>query len=83
MPYFRRKPSPPIEANQYLEGKPVPNGVQFRELENGMRIAYVTTHQGVKVSVRPGEWIVTERGGRYYPISDDEFQRLYEYTDET
>jgi hypothetical protein len=36
------------------------------------------------VSVGHGEWIATEQGGdRHYPIANEEFQRLYEHTDET
>ncbi len=52
----------------------------LKPLDNGLLIAYVTTLQGEDVHVRPGEWIVTERGGgRHYPIARDEFERLYEY----
>ncbi len=84
MPYFRRRPSPPIEANQYIADQPSPSGVKFKTLENGVRVAYVTTKQGQDVAVMPGEWIVTEQGGvRHYPIDNEEFQRLYEYTNET
>lgn len=78
MPYFRRKPSSDIEAHQYLYGQPTPNGVKFRN-----NVAYVTTIQGVDVTIIFGEWVVSERGGiGHYPIANDEFQRLYEWVQE-
>lgn len=44
---------------------------------------YVTTIQGQKVRVEPGEWIVMEPDGvHFYPISDDVFRRKYEPTEE-
>jgi hypothetical protein len=40
---------------------------------------YVTTIQGQRVNVEPGEWIVQEPDGiHYYPIADDVFRRKYE-----
>ena len=80
MPYFRRKSSPPIEANQFLKDQPAPNGVKYRYWSDGTTTAYVTTKQGQDVTVNFGEWIVTEQSGdRHYPIAADEFERLYEY----
>ena len=40
---------------------------------------HVTTIQGQRVQVEPGEWIVQEPDGiHYYPVADDVFRRKYE-----
>lgn len=49
-----------------------------RELTGRTR-QHVTTIQGQRVPVEPGEWIVQEADGvHYYPIADDVFRLKYE-----
>jgi len=41
--------------------------------------AYVTTIQGQRVEIGPGEWVITESDGvHHYPCKPDEFERIYE-----
>jgi hypothetical protein len=79
VPLFNRKPTPPIEAEQFLDSANPPRGVQQSLVEGKF---YVVTLQGQRVHVELGEWIVREDArpdGHYcYPIADGEFQRLYE-----
>lgn len=91
MPRFQNKPRL-IEANQFL-GEPGVPGVEerwemveptdappgFQNEAYLARLYFVTTMQGQKVTVKPGEWIVLESDRvHYYPIADAEFRRLYE-----
>lgn len=81
MPLYKRKPSDPIEAVQFVDPAELPHGVSEHWSNSGERYWTVTTMQGENVRVRPGEWIVAERGcggARHYPVAADEFQRLYE-----
>lgn len=45
---------------------------------------WVTTIQGQRVKIHPGEWVVTESDGvHHYPIKADEFDVLYEAVGES
>lgn len=45
--------------------------------------ATVTTIQGQRVAISPGEWVITESDGvHHYPCSAEEFSRLYEPADD-
>lgn len=80
MSLYKRKPSEPIEATQFVDPSELPNGVSEHKTGLGQSYWAVTTMQGQSVRVSPGEWIVNERGcggARHYPIADDEFRRLY------
>lgn len=68
-----------------LDDAPLP-GIEFgaRSYHKGERrvwshTQYVTTIQGQRVPVHPGEWIVKERDGEHhYPVADDVFRAKYE-----
>jgi hypothetical protein len=79
MSKFRKKPVV-IEAAQFLEGKPIPNGVCFGWRCNGDKHQHVhTIHENQKVYVEFGDWIVPEPNGEnYYPIKPDIFEATYE-----
>jgi hypothetical protein len=80
MAIYKRKPSEPIDAEQFTDQWNPPRGVTECKASAGETYFTVTTMQGQNVRVHPGEWIVAERcgGERYYPIAPDEFERLYE-----
>ena len=72
---FKRKPSTPIDAEQYLDGQ-CPRGVLTEE--DG-RVYVVTIHEQ-KVYVEIGDWIVAEMDGiHFYPIKEKVFIQLYEF----
>lgn len=72
---FKRKPSTPIEANQYLKVGVGLAGVMTGE--DGRD--YVVTMHEQKVYLQLGDWIVAEPDGlHYYPIKDHVFKSLYE-----
>lgn len=75
MPLYTRKCTV-VDAEQFLDGDKPPRGVKFSDSLG----TYVTTKQGRHVCVSLGEWIVKEHEmeDRFYPIADDEFQRIYE-----
>jgi hypothetical protein len=74
-----------IEAEQYLEGKPIPLGVKFttRAEAHVARLPtgspYVITIHGAFTQVVDGDWIIQERDGiHYYPCKPDVFEQRYE-----
>jgi len=71
MAKYRRKATY-CDAEQFT-GEPM-RGVMF---ESGM--AWVTTIQGQRVKIFPGEWVVAESDGKhFYPVANSVFQTLYE-----
>ena len=81
MALYKRKPSDPVDAEQFTDQWNPPRGVAEHKSKSGETYFTVLTIQGQSVRVHPGEWIVAERGGggeRFYPIAPDEFARLYE-----
>lgn len=72
---YRAKARKLIEAEQFLDEERLPPGVKRSDSLG----TYVTTMQGRHVVVSLGEWIIRENDGvHYYPIDDEEFQRIYE-----
>ena len=81
MPLFRRKPGEVVEHNQYVEGQPLPRGVQ---IEDKTGKAYVMTIHKQKAYVSFGDWIAPEPGGEYfYPIINPIHEERFEYVNET
>ena len=87
MAKYRAKQINEIEAEQFNPPLQIPKGViNVYEMGEGTDenptwyTGEVWTIQGEKVRVRKGEWIVQEPDDseRYYPISDEVFQRKYE-----
>jgi hypothetical protein len=71
MPQFRNKPRI-IDAERFLDPANPPKGIERDDTAYHGPGFYVTTIQGERVRVHPGEWIVDEDGaaGRFYPILD-------------
>jgi hypothetical protein len=70
---FRKKPVV-VEAEQWFPGKEVA-GV----IETGPEAAYVTTIQGRRVKLSPGEWVITEPDGiHHYPCDPDVFRKQFD-----
>lgn len=75
-----------VEAEQFLEGKPLPPGVMRTEyttakggLPEVVPIHVVQTKQAQRVPVAYGEWIVKEPDGSgYYPVSEALFPSLFD-----
>jgi hypothetical protein len=77
---YRRKPAPPIEAEQLTQESidtcNLPRGVRAYAADAGF---FVVTIQGQRVTVKAGEWIIPESDGEhFYPCSADEFEARYE-----
>jgi hypothetical protein len=81
MPKFRKKPAV-IEAEQFLEGQPIPKGVCFGWHcgDTASKIPHVhTTHNNQRVDVVFGDWIIPEpNGSNFYPCKPDIFKATYE-----
>ena len=78
MARYRSKPRV-IDAEQFTDADNPPKGVDFDETACIQPAFFVTTIQGERVRVQPGEFIVTESDGvHYYPIAADEFAKLYD-----
>lgn len=76
MPKFRNKPRI-IDAEQFTHKSNPPRGVL--QGDGDPNRFYVVTIQGMRISVSLGEWIVVESDREhYYPIQDQEFQRMYD-----
>ena len=86
MPRFRRIPTE-IEAFQFqgCTGELVEWAHKYGD--QGMVFfpfprVDVLTEQGQWVSVRVGEWIIPDQShGRFYPVADEVFQKLYQPVD--
>ena len=60
--------------NHVANGHELPEGLDF----SGEYSVCVTTIQGERVSVKPGEWIVREPiGDGHYPVADEVFRAKY------
>lgn len=77
MTKFRKKPIV-IEAEQWFPGLEV-DGVVIQSAELGL--AFVRTLEG-KMTVTPGDWIITGIQGEKYPIKPDIFEATYEAVEE-
>jgi hypothetical protein len=77
MPQFRKKPVV-IEAEQFLENKPLPFADKQACNFNGDNWYVVTAHKQETVIVF-GDWIIPEPNGRgFYPCKPDIFEATYE-----
>jgi hypothetical protein len=87
---FKKKPIV-IDAEQFLEGQPLPVGVCTGERcsSNYSNNTYVaphvhTAHQNQRVNLQFGDWVVPEPDGEhYYPIKPDIFANTYDPVKET
>lgn len=82
MPTFKRKPTF-CDAEQFTDHDNPPRGVHKVTFGGPSTetdpLFYVITMQEQQVNVSKGEWIVAESdGAHFYPIADEEFQRIYE-----
>lgn len=80
MPTFRKKHIE-IEAEQFWPGKPVPFGERGTYVKcSATNRWYVRTSMGQRLLLKPGDWVVIERGRDHpaYVLKDDIFQMLYE-----
>jgi len=68
-----------VEAEQFLEGEPLPPGVEEDQPFTGQFLHFVRTKQRQRVSVSYGEWIVKEPDGSgYYPVAAGLFEQLFD-----
>jgi hypothetical protein len=79
---FRRRPGSEIVAAQFLVGQPIPKGVCFEWACDGPVNDHPhvhTIHDGQRVEIVFGDWVVAEPDGRhYYLIKADIFEATYE-----
>lgn len=74
MAKYRKKPVI-VEAEQFLEGKPLLRGVQ---VEKGEYASVITIHNQ-KAYLQYGDWVITEPDGKhFYPCKPDIFKQTYE-----
>jgi hypothetical protein len=72
---YRKRPVT-VRANQYVPGRPWPEGVKWDEAAGQ---TYVHTINGDRVPVRAGDWVIRESDGEhYYPVTDQVFRATYE-----
>lgn len=84
MRFRRTKLASEIDAEQFNEGQPIPKGVCFGWRCGGdSRIPHLhTMHEGQRVNVTFGDWIVPEPDGEhYYPIKPSAMALNYEPID--
>lgn len=63
--------------------EPLPAGVELGAGAKGIRAFFVTTAQGQKVEIKPGEYVADEPTGTgCYPISAEAFARRWRLPDE-
>ncbi|KKM72918.1 hypothetical protein LCGC14_1415710 [marine sediment metagenome] len=63
-----------VEAEQFLEGQPLPRGVQ---LVDGY--ASIITIHNQKAYLQYGDWVIAEPDGiHFYPCKPDIFEQTYE-----
>ncbi len=80
MEKFRKRPIV-VEAAQFLEGQPIPRGVCFgwRCGDNSKVPHLHTIHEGQRVDIKFGEWVIPEPDGEhFYPCKPDIFEATYE-----
>ena len=81
MPRFRKKPVV-IEAEQWFPGKYNIDSVRedFHQTADGERLpnlGYIETLEG-RMTVSPGDWVITGVKGEKYPCKPDIFEATYE-----
>ena len=84
MEKFRKRPIV-VEAAQFLEGQPIPRGVCFgwRCGDNSKVPHLHTIHEGQRVDIKFGEWVIPEPDGEhFYPCKPDIFEATYEPVEE-
>ena len=78
MPRFRKKPVE-IEAEQWFPGKEI-SGVKIDHHcidADGNLLAFIETPEG-RMTVGPGDWVITGVKGERYPCKPDIFEATYE-----
>ena len=79
MAKYRKKPVV-VEAEQFLEGKALPRGVQ---IEGETPYASVVTIHSQKAYLQYGDWVIAEPDGEHhYPCKPDIFEQTYEKVEE-
>jgi hypothetical protein len=77
---FRKKPVI-IEAEQFLEGQPIPKGVcaGWKCGDDSGQLHLHTIHNNQRVDIVFGDWVIPEADGiHYYPCKPDVFEATYE-----
>jgi len=79
MKFIRKSDS--VDAEQFLEGNPVPAGVEFgvtsdRPDCSRIKNHYVGTSTGTLI-VFIGDWIITYSNGTQYAYNDKTFKEMY------
>ena len=81
MPKFRKKPVV-IEAHQFFDDKPFPEGVcDCGEKPAEIAGAHIHTLEGTH-EVSPGDWVITGIQGERYPCKPDIFAATYDPVDD-
>lgn len=91
MPKFRKKPII-VEAEQFIIGKHVPDGVETKTVfikredtlaRNGIatQVYFIRTLEG-EMEVSNKDWVITGIKGEKYSCKPDIFEKLYESVDE-
>lgn len=74
MAQYRKKPIV-VEATQWFPGIEIP-GVNYGRVDTN---AWFITIQGDRVSLAPGDWVITEADGiNHYPCKADIFAATYD-----
>jgi hypothetical protein len=75
---FRRKPVRDVEAEQFIPGKDLPQGVTS-EVDAMMRPHYYVNHRlGARTEIFEGDWVCTDVDGGYYVIKRNVMNHDYE-----
>lgn len=82
MAKYRKKPVI-IEAEQYIEGYPIPRGmcnsVSCHMTDGNEKPHVHTIHNNQLVNLEFGDWVIPEPNGiHFYPCKPDIFEQTYE-----
>lgn len=72
-----RKESVIVEAEQWFPGKEIEGVYPIPEGERGAFYAYIRTLEG-RMTVSPGDYVITTAQGKRYPCREDIFLAKYE-----
>lgn len=76
---FRKKPVV-IEAVQWFEGDPLPEGVEMHCVADGLGVPSFPSIKTLEgwMTVSSGDWVITGVKGERYPCKPDIFEATYE-----
>lgn len=76
---FTGSPSDPLPTGVCIGGDSCPSSRPSHSM------AHIHLHKGEQpINLRPGDWLFPEADGtHYYPVSEEDFTRLYEEVDPT